>query len=355
MCALRLQPTVNPVTDPISAYLLCVHSLRRCEFKFDEDNCLSSVFWVMEGGEQAWVDLGGSRVVLFDTKHATNKYRLKLGCFVSIDKDGNNVILAASLIPEGEAKEDFIWVFEQFDKHFGAPDFMFTDGDLGMAAAFETVFSSRSKHGLCIYHIYKNLFEHMHKVFADGTSEGTQRWRAFVDMFWRIAKASDESMRGEAFASKFAELVQMAEGAPSTLNLSKRAQALDWLRALGTRAEKWAACYTWAYRTLDIHSTQRAEANHSALGDILDSSFSLCTLVETLERYQEHKHIRNHMQAMKAMLQQVRAAVPALQLACARAAPLEFTARWHTVPAVFMSRLHLSTCACRTPTRQRLP
>jgi hypothetical protein len=69
-----------------------------------------------------------------------------------------------SIVPAGEPKDAFVWAFKMFRRHLGPPTVMFTDGDPGMAGAIQIVFGGDSTtHLLCIYHIFTNLFKHMHR------------------------------------------------------------------------------------------------------------------------------------------------------------------------------------------------
>jgi hypothetical protein len=68
--------------------------------------------------------------------------------------------------------------------------------------------------------------------------------------------------------------------------------ALEWLKQLGARAPKWAALWTYAHLTLDIHSTQRAEAIHSALCHIILASDKLAKVLEKLADFETHRTAR---------------------------------------------------------------
>jgi hypothetical protein len=257
--------------------------------------------------------------VLFDTKHCVDKFKLKLGCFTTVDEHGNTKIIAYSLIQDGEPKEAFIWTFGEFNKIFGSPTTIFTDGDVGMALAIVEVWGSRTVHLLCLYHIYTNLFAHMRKLFGANKAA----WRTFISKFWAIATQSDIRTRGN-FPAEWQEFTRLALETEAC-GEDVRHLALDWLRKLGERREKWAARWTWQYPTLDIHSTQRAEAIHSALAHILHAGDSLCMLRLKLEDYHSHKAVRDHMAATRRMMTQVRAAYAAISIITMRAAFLKIT------------------------------
>jgi hypothetical protein len=106
----------------------------------------------------------------------------------------------------------------------------------------------------------------------------TVAWRAFVNMFWRIAKRSDKFTIAKLEA-EWAELSALAQASTGSDDKTRKL-AHEWLERLGARAPKWAARWPYAHRTLDIHSTQRAEAIHSALRHIILASDKLARLLD---------------------------------------------------------------------------
>jgi hypothetical protein len=113
----------------------------------DEESTMTRCFFVFKNAIRHFSD--GYRPVSFDTKHGSNRYGLRLGCFTTVGRDGSTVLLAASLL-RNEDKESFEWVFKQFQLCFAmAPHCIFTDGDKAMAAAVASTWSA-TKHLLCI-------------------------------------------------------------------------------------------------------------------------------------------------------------------------------------------------------------
>lgn len=276
-----------------------------CDFDLEPDGSLRSAFWVAAGGAQRWAQLRSAKVVLYDTKHGTNKYKFKLGCFTIVDENGHTQIIAYSLLPEGEPKQAFMFVFAQFLYHLSLPSVIFTDGDVGMRTAIATTFGQSTAHLLCIYHIYTNFFKHIRKLFGADKSG----WRSAVSMFWTIAKKSDLRSRS-AFDGEFAELVSAVEASTCLKdskgeNTKDRRLALEWLTTLGTRREQWAARWTWAVLTLDVHSTQRAEATHSALAHIIANSDKLQKLLDKLNLFEQNSSMLKFKKAERLALIQV--------------------------------------------------
>ena len=126
-----------------------------------------------------------NQVVVYDTKHGTNRFGLKLGCFVGLDNNGLSRIIAASLLLN-ETEESFCYVFEWFSTVFGEPKIIFTDGDKQMARAIQNSFPS-STHLLCTFHLYKNFFEKVRPVFLGKKND----WNEFSNMWWKLCKLSD--------------------------------------------------------------------------------------------------------------------------------------------------------------------
>ena len=89
------------------------------EYYLEEDGCLTRVFVIMEGAHDAWANLG-SDAILLDTKHGTNRYAHKLGCFCTVDNNGKTRVIAGVFLAH-EDEESFVWAFECFNEYFSAP------------------------------------------------------------------------------------------------------------------------------------------------------------------------------------------------------------------------------------------
>jgi hypothetical protein len=112
-------------------------------------------------------------VLLYDTKHGTNRYGHKLGCLTYIDETGKTQVLATvctSLLLH-EEEDTFAWVFKAFSTAFGAdPVVAFTDSDIAMAPAITLAWPG-TVHLLCTFHLFKNFYEHIHPLFVQRLSE----------------------------------------------------------------------------------------------------------------------------------------------------------------------------------------
>lgn len=67
---------------------------------------------------------------------------------------------------------------------------------------------------------------------------------------------------------------------------------LKWLESLRARKEQWAACYTWRHRTFGIHSTQRAEAIHSAIRWFCSKKSTILGITNDLEQMADEHSLK---------------------------------------------------------------
>jgi transposase-like protein len=129
-------------------------------------------------------------VLLYDTKHGTNRYGVKLGCLTSFDQTGKTQVLAASLILH-EDEESFTWVFKCFSESFQRPPVVvFTDSDLAMDKAIPLAWPE-AVHLLCTFHLFKNFFENMRPLFVNRKDD----WQVAASLWWKLCKTSDAAMR----------------------------------------------------------------------------------------------------------------------------------------------------------------
>ena len=177
----------------------------------DAAGCLDRCFIQLDGSVEEWALGGSSNVLLFDPTHGTNRHRLKLAAFVTVSASGQTVILAICILAHEDA-ETFEWLFTCFHKVFRVPPAcFFTDGDVAMEQAFKKMkagFWALTLHMLCVYHLSKNVFQHLHPLFSDPVA-----WRTLFTLFWRIAKNSDSSYQGEAVEDGCLQLKNMVSEA----------------------------------------------------------------------------------------------------------------------------------------------
>ncbi|GKC43336.1 protein FAR1-related sequence 5 [Tanacetum coccineum] len=95
-------------------------------------------------------------VVSFDATFKTNKYKMVIVPFATIDNHKKCVTVATGLL-KNESTKSYIWLLKAFIKAFRkAPSIVVTDQDGAMRNAIEAEFVG-SKHRLCMWHITQKL------------------------------------------------------------------------------------------------------------------------------------------------------------------------------------------------------
>jgi hypothetical protein len=176
----------------------------------------------MKNGIERW-KRSKSAVLLYDTKHGTNRYGLKLGCLTYIDETGKTQVLATSLLMK-ESENTFEWVCRAFSKAFGQdPVVVFTDSDPATAPAMALAWPD-TVHLLCTFHLYKNFYEHIHPLFVQRPNE----WKTAASSWWTLCKNSDESMQ-ERFSTEWDALATFIIDNANT-NEKKLTETKAWLQ-----------------------------------------------------------------------------------------------------------------------------
>jgi hypothetical protein len=161
-----------------------------------------------------------------------------------------------------------------------SPLSFFTDGDSSIEIAVTNLILSgiwTVEHQLCIFHVSKNIYQHLRPLVHD-----VQAWKKLHNLFWKIAKDSDDRSRIR-FAQEWADFADALREVGSGPTLARE---MEWVEALGAKAEKWAARYVWSRCTFTVHSTQRAEAVQSAVKEkIVQAKGLLTDLILQIEDY----------------------------------------------------------------------
>ena len=253
----------------------------------DDDGSLDHVYFVLKGAQDIWARSKGS-VLLYDTKHGTNRYGFKLGCFTCVDKNGKTRVLAG-LFLLSEDEDSFKWAYEEFEKSLGsAPIVFFTDSDLAMAAAVKSTWPD-TIHLFCTFHIWKNFYKHIHPLF----NNNAEAWRNVAKMFWRLSKC-------DTFDTDFNGLIKFISDS-SKAGEETVSKKYKWLNDLKTSREQWAACYTWQHCTFRIHSTQRVEAINSAIATFCSKTSTILDIVHDLEQMAEEQHLKSERETLDVM------------------------------------------------------
>ena len=230
----------------------------------DED-MLSRCFFEMDGAVDEWARGKGENVLFVDATFNTNAAGLSLVAFVTVGSTGQTVVLAIGLLL-GQDYQSYEWLFRRFHDVFKVkPVSIFTDSAPELDVAIRECSTIDSDvwfgivHNLCIFHLSQNVFDNCRKAFGP---EQTKDWRELLDVFWRLAKQSDERGR-ETFQSDFQTMTDIVLNALTAAGHDNCEEhpTLKWLlTTLYDRREKWAACFTWSTCSWGAHSTQRSES-----------------------------------------------------------------------------------------------
>lgn len=275
----------------------------------DDANCVDRIFVELQGAMRTWAIGAEENVLLFDPTWGTNAEGFKLCCFTTMSSLGSTEVLAFALLAR-ETEDLFEWAFRCFASVFKvAPSSVFTDGDVKIRNALLSLTCSqrgmnedndayvdmeplwpKTKHFLCVYHLSQNFFKHVHPIF---TGAERSKWHEAMNHFWRIAKKTD-SLSCESFRSEW--IMLLAHVRASTQETTAQKKALDWLETLYNRKEQWCARFVWSSCTYGIHSTQRAEAAHSALKNSFSSRQQrIVELIDQIDMYNEHSRDRKQI------------------------------------------------------------
>ena len=280
------------------------------EFFFEDDKQgnMLRVFAVLKGATEVWGTQRTCKIIrnvlFFDPTFGTNRFGMKLSMFVTVGPNGETIILAYMLHHE-ESFQDIYWGFQCFHKVFKhAPASLLTDSGAGIIKAAETIIEygmvwQDARHLLCTYHMDQNFYDHIHRLFASNSSG----WNTVHNMFWRIAKDSDQFLRDtieERVTAMKNFIAANGKGA-------SKAAALGWIDdVLVPKLEKWAACYTWDTFSAGAHATSRAESTNGAVKAHLLSNSSLVDLHKKLSGYGQFKEFKDACKLHTALLRRSR-------------------------------------------------
>ena len=206
---------------------------------------------------------------------------MKLGLFCTVGHTGQTVILAACLV-EHEDFESFQWAFSAVGDLLRMPPTVFmTDGDPAISRAVKSLsgdfaWFSTARHLLCVFHLFKNFYEHIHPLFHGEKEE----WKVATSLFWSLAKESDSRLQ-DSFDDDFDELKEhVAEHGHGP----SKEEAMEWLDTLLARKHQWAYRFCMEHFSAGVHSTSRAESKNAKVRRLVNSHTLLTKLVEMLLR-----------------------------------------------------------------------
>ena len=258
---------------------------------------LSLSYAVFEMADEVWAT--GSRVLLFDPVHGTNQYGHYFAAFNTVDENGVTQMLMYVTLDD-KTPESYRWAFSVFAKVFRLPPILVgTDSEAAILSALDDMCEAGNPWEecklriLCIFHISKNFYEHIHPLYV-GNKEG---FRTVSNTFWRTSKESDASSteRWEPDWQRLVALVRDTANASAPTYTS----GIQWLEKLGGRGETFAYRFTWRHFSAGINSTQRGEAKNSGLkAKALAAHLSLKTMGSKAVTYSADCHLRGKTSAV---------------------------------------------------------
>ena len=274
----------------------------------DKDGCITRLFVECRFGRHTW---GTKRkqhflknVLIFDPTFGTNCYKMKFSMFVTVDEEGASRVIAY-MVHREETYADIFWGFRCFHKVFlHAPSTLITDSGPGLLKAAEKMTSGSmpwylTKHHLCTYHMDQNFYEHLRPLFAGDT----EKWHLIHNLFWKLAKDSNITLRGEIMQERFAGMRTYIQTHGKGASKSK---ALKWFDdILQVRHQKWTAAYTWASFAAGCHASSRGESMNGTVKHWLLKNSLLIQLDAKLDQYIQFKEFKDACNLQVRLTQQV--------------------------------------------------
>ena len=266
---------------------------------------VNRMYVALAGGAEEWEVGGEDNVLLFDPTWGTNLYRWKLCMIATVASTGETVILAYALV-EDESTLSFEWIFSCLSCHLPTPPrVVFSDHDDKIETALLRMKESgvwpKHLHFLCVYHLSKNIFQHLRCLFL--SEGGGKLWTVVHNRFWQITKNTDSRSR-DTFEMEWEGLVQTVR--ETATNSDKLDAELRWLEKLGEIAPRFAYRFTWETCTLGMHSTQRIESMQRVSKETmkLNTRSRLLELQGAMEDYNESKRSAMAVQDVRLSLRQ---------------------------------------------------
>jgi predicted XRE-type DNA-binding protein len=230
------------------------------DYQLDEAGRLLNVFWMSP--DQVDKAQRYHYVLLHDNTYNSNRYRLALSLFASVDKYLKTILLAQGLMPEHEDAKDYTWHYQTYLKHVGyAPRVFFSDAALAVLAAVPDCFPQETLHLLCLFHILTNIVKNLKGVLQE------DQWETLLGDVCEVHAQTDEEVAKLLWD---ALLAKYPEGKPY---LSKQ---------LGDKLHMWVVAWHVHVFTAGMVATQRSESLNKRAKAWMSGRRGLCTLFEAL-------------------------------------------------------------------------
>ncbi|TKY68206.1 FAR-RED IMPAIRED RESPONSE 1 [Spatholobus suberectus] len=226
---------------------------------FNEEQKLRSVFWV---DAKARLDYRHfSDVVLLDTTHVKNEYRLPFVPFVGVNHHFQLLLLGLAFVSD-ESESTFLWLVRAWLRAMGgrAPTVMLTDRDEPLKKAVARVIPE-AYHCFCLWHVLSKVPEKLGRVM--------HRHGEFVS---RFNKCVLRSRTKEQFEKRWGKMVERFELGDES-----------WLWEIYEDRKRWVPAFMKGRVVLAGMSTvQRSEAVNCLFDKYVQRK---TTLKEFLEQY----------------------------------------------------------------------
>jgi hypothetical protein len=236
------------------------------DYAFDtNEEGVTTKLWWMNPHQRSLAYIYGD-VIQVDVSEGRNEYNYHLATFVVVDANNRSRTIG-HCVSHHQDTETFTWMFQHLDYHLKKNRFsvIFTDRDAAMTAAINKVWP-RIFHGYCLWHLYKNLNEHL-------SGRLQSRWHEFYSQFAGVYRQGS---------------VRTFEAAVGEL-LTRWPECRDYLQnSILPCKESWAWCFVGMRFVAGIRTTGRVESEHLQNKNIgLNRGCSLNQLFDLLNRRSE--------------------------------------------------------------------
>ena len=165
--------------------------------KLDGQNRIARLFFAKTSSQK--VLRLNYEVLLMDCTYKTNLYRMPL-CIISGVTPLNTTYYIAFCFLSSETTEDYTWLLRMLKELYEMLDIpdpivIITDAEVGLIRAIPLVFTDKTHHLLCIWHMNKNVLVHCRKWF-----HSQEEWKAFYAMWQTVLYADTERKFEEAWS-----------------------------------------------------------------------------------------------------------------------------------------------------------
>jgi hypothetical protein len=256
------------------------------EFELDSENRLKHVIWAYPSQKRKYMRFHDT--IVYDNTYKCNYFSMPFGVFTGVTNNGLSYCVAGALLRD-ETRSSFEWLFKSFIRIFvTAPQTILTDNDLAMTDAIRSVLTDNhgTKHGLCIWHMLKNIKSNM-------TSKLGSNYNTFHS---DLMKCLNHYIDRDEFEERWKDIMENGN----------YVEAKSYLEVLNQWRKRWAPAYLKDYFFADMSSTQRGESMNRLLKNFVDSKTTLTEFLAAFERALDHREEAEHVAAYKELVYPIR-------------------------------------------------